>query len=255
MNVTGKIVVPAIRVPELGLGPAMLKLNQAQRAFVFAKVIYGMSNTNAAKAAGYSASTRESLRSNAYRLAHDGNIQNAIQEETRKLMRAEGPRSVRTLITIRDNPKSEDKDRLKAAVELMNRGGLNAVSEHHVVVENLTDAQKDQRILALARELGLPDTEAQKLLIDRADVVDAEFTEVEPEPTPEQLARVERYHRLNENEKHNAREAMTPEELAAHREAVRKTRIAEGKARYQAAREDDLSDLLGPVTSEASNET
>ena len=48
-----------------------------------------------------------------------------------------------------------------------NRGGLSAVTQHNIDVthHHMTDAQKDQRILALAAELGLPEIEARKTML------------------------------------------------------------------------------------------
>jgi len=87
-------------------------------------------------------------------------------------MCTEGPKSVLTLIEIRDDPAADRKDRLKAATELMNRAGPGVVSESHLVVDHnyqMTEAQKDARILALAAELGMPEEYARKMLVAPAD--------------------------------------------------------------------------------------
>jgi hypothetical protein len=165
-------------------------------------------------------------------------------------MAGEGPRSIRTLVAIRDDRSKEAKDRIKAAVELLNRGGLQAVSEHHLTVEHhMTDAQKDQRILALCNELGLPEAAARKMLI-APEVLDAEFEEV-PEPTPEQAERAERYQRINEGEKQAARRAMSPEEREAHKAATREAHAASMKLRYAEAQQsrEGIEDLLPDMES------
>lgn len=186
-----KTTLPQIRVPEDGLGPAMQALpNQSMRAYVVGRVYYGLNKARAAQAAGYSVSTPDVAKVQGYRLEHDERIQAAIAEESRKLMRSFGPRSIRTLAVIMSNPKAEDKDRIKAAGELLSRGGLNAVSEGHITVDHnhrLTPAQQDKRILELARELGLNDVEARKLLVDPSKFIDAEFEDVPPEPTGTEL--------------------------------------------------------------------
>ena len=89
-----KTVLPAIRVSEDGLGPAMLALSPSMRAYVVARVFYGLNRSRAAQAAGYSTPTPDVAKVQGYRLEHDERIQAAIAEESRKLMRAEGPRSV-----------------------------------------------------------------------------------------------------------------------------------------------------------------
>jgi hypothetical protein len=237
-----------IVVPEEGCGPAMLALTPAQRAFVVAKVHFGCTNAEAARRAGYSKSQPSDAKVTAYRLAHSENIIAAIVEESRKVMAGEGPRSIKTLVEIRDSKSGEAKDRIKAAIELLNRGGLNAVSEHHHVVEHtMTDAQKDRRILELAKELGLPDTEARKLLI-APEAVDAEFTEVEP-PNVGRTSRRER-----ENELRRQREAMTPGQLSAHKREMRKARRAKAKERYAEAQRsmssEGIEDLLMEIPHE-----
>jgi hypothetical protein len=153
-------------------------------------------------------------------------------------MRAEGPRSIRTLIEVRDDKKNEAKDRLKAAVELLNRAGLAAVSEAHLTVDHvhhLTEAQQDAKIIALAKELGLDDREARKLLIDPSKIIDAEFTEVAPEKTPEQIERAERYEGNAENERRNELAHMPPAEREASKQQARERRRAEKRARYAMA--------------------
>ena len=44
---------------------------------------------------------------------------------------------------------------------------------------DLTEKQLDDRILALAKELGLGESEARKMLIDSSRVIEGEFEEVE----------------------------------------------------------------------------
>jgi len=238
---TGRTLVPMIVVPDDGCGPAMAALSPAQRAFVVAKVHFGCSNAEAARRAGYSKTKPGDAKVTAYRLAHTDQIQAAITEECRKVISSEGPRSIKTLVDIRDDKAKEAKDRIKAAIELLNRGGLNAVSEHHLTVEHqMTDAQKDQRILALCQELGLPETAARKLLI-APDAIDAEFSEVEPEKTPEQIERAERYDR--DNELRRLRNTMTPEELAAHKRKMREEHRAEMKVRYDEAQDACQTDI------------
>jgi len=247
----GRPLVPLIVVEDADCGPAMAALPPAQRAFVIGKVRHGLNNAEAAKRAGYADGPNGGgAKVTGYRLAHTEAIIAAIIEESKKVLKSEGPNSIRTLVEIRDNRKNEAKDRLKAAVELLNRGGLNAVNEHHHLVEHrLTEEQQDKKILALARELGLPDAEARKMLIS-PDAIEGEFEEVTPEPerTPEQIDRAERYERNNEREQRQLRKAMTPEELAAHKERKRAEQKAAAKRKYEEAQvvksSEGIEDLL-----------
>ena len=58
------------------------------------------------------------------------------------------------------------------------------------------------------------------------DTIDAEFIEVEPEKTPDQSERSERYARTNEREKQAARRQMSPNELASHKQQTREAHSA-----------------------------
>src|SRR5258706_148469 len=159
----GRPCVPLIPVPEDGLGPAMLALSPTMRAWVVAKVTFGCSNAEATRLAGYSTRSENAVSVMAHQLAHNERIQAAILEEGSKLMRTEGPKSIRVLVEIRDNKKADDKVRMKAAVELLNRSGFQATTQHLVSVEHsLSDGEKDRRIIALCAELGIGKEEAQK---------------------------------------------------------------------------------------------
>jgi hypothetical protein len=223
-----------IDTDETGLGPAMASLNPMQRAFVAAKVHTGADNSKAARAAGYSI---EHAKRSGYRLAHDDRVQAAILEEGRKLMRSEGARSIQTLVAIRDDKGADAKDRIKCAVELLNRSGFHAVSEHHLNVEHrLSETEQDRRILALAAELGLPETEAQKLLIAPAEFQKNatgvyELAPIEPaEPSP---------HAIENREWRARRAGKSPEDWEAdktRRRAERAERMARERAEHEAAR-------------------
>lgn len=202
------------------LGPAMQALTPLQRAFVYGIVHSGLSARQAAKFAGSQATTSASLGQTAYQLSHHPGVQQAIEEESRKLMRREAPRSIRTLIEIRDDKAASNKDRLKAAEMLLNRAGMNAVSESRLTVEhhNLSDAEKDREILRLAKELGLGEAEAQKLLIAPDDFkqnAEGVFEIAKPEPKPMEPRRE------TENETRRRRRSMTPEEIAEDKARVR----------------------------------
>jgi hypothetical protein len=234
MKYPGRPVQALIVVPEEVCGPALAALSPPQRAFVIALVQFGCTGAEAARRAGYS-DRGEGGKVVAYRLTHDDRVQAAILEESRKVMRAEGPRSILTLVQIRDDKELDAKSRIKAATELLNRGGLHAISEQHVSVEHrLSDAEKDRRILALCQELGMAPTEARKLLI-APDAIEAKFTVIEPAgpPTEEEARKVAKRDRNNEAKRH--RRKLTPAALKAHKAAVQAAHSARRKAAYVAA--------------------
>ena len=229
----GRRVEPLIDIPDDGLGPSMLALNGAQRAFVTALVIHGLTQTAAAEAAGYSASSRHTLEVVGSKLAHREDIQAAILELGCKIMRTEGPKSIRFLAEVRDATWLETKDRVKAAVELLNRSGFVATTQHNVNVEHthhLSDSQKDARIIELCRELGVPETEARKMLIAPDQIIDAAFEEVEPIGPPT-AARAKQDRR---NALARERKKLTPEELAERKAA----NLAAQKERRRLAEEE-----------------
>jgi hypothetical protein len=186
-----KTQLPApTELDESTLGPAMSALNPQRRLFVIAKVHLGLNDQRAGKFAGYTAITT------AWRVAHSEDVQLAIEEEGKKLLRSQGAASIRTVVEIRDDKRLDARDRLKAAIELMNRAGFHAISESHSVVEHkISESQMDKRILALAAELGMGEEEAKRMLIapsefkrnaqgvyvDPSTVTDAGAEIIEPE--------------------------------------------------------------------------
>jgi hypothetical protein len=80
----------------------------------------------------------------------------------------------------------------------LNRSDFSAVTQHNISVEHhMTDTERDRRIIALCNELGLPETEARKMLISPDKIQDAEFRVLEPEgelqaPPTEATAKRER---------------------------------------------------------------
>ena len=76
---------------------------------------------------------------------------------------------------------------IDAHVEAMNRAGIHAQSEHKVTVDDKRPQSKKELIDAtknVLAELGMTPAQAEKFLEGKTDdVVEAEFTEVEAEPT------------------------------------------------------------------------
>ena len=205
----------------------MLALDVPRRVYTWSRVVGGMSRKNAVLAAGFSDSTPDVIRNAGHRLEHDPEVQRAIEELSRSLMRSIGPKAVRVLAGIMLDKKAKHRDRIAAATELMDRAGLNPVSQSHVLVEHkLSESQLDQKILALAAELGLSRDEAQKMLIDPSKVVDAEWSEVPAELTPQQIA---------ENARRRELRAMTPEQREASKAETKAAATAAKKQRYAEA--------------------
>src|ERR1019366_3980435 len=146
----------------------------------------------------------------------------------------------------RDDKAAENKDRIKAAVELLNRAGISAVQESHLTVTHqLNESQMDQRILTLAAELGLDEETARKMLIAPADreknanIIDADFSEVvELSDDPVNV---------RNRETRAYRRDMSPEELAEDKARVKAAGSAALKAKYAASQpmsDDGIADLL-----------
>jgi phage terminase small subunit len=245
--IRGRPIVPKLTIPDEGLGPAMLALTPGMRAFTYAKVFLGLDSKDSAIAAGYS-NAGQSAKSTGYYLAHREDVQAAIREGCRQLMTTEGPACVRKLMKLRDTAKDE-RVRLKAAEALLARCGLGPVSESHVTVEHtVSPAQVDREIMQYAKELGLDEATARKLLVDKNAVIDGEFEEVPRELTPEETAaQAEREHK---NKVRRDRAAMTPEQRAAMDKQRLERRSAQLKAKRAAAdaarnaQQIDLEDLI-----------
>lgn len=225
------------------------------RSFVVALVQTGRSATDAAEIAGYSASNRNVLQSRGSQLAHDARVQAAILEECQKLIRADGPMALTVLRTIAKDTTAPPRDRLKAATEILNRGGFHAVTQHNVTVTHQTEKEKDREILALATELGLDDAAKAKLL-GKPVTVDAEFTEIVDPPTDVAPPRGPAGAKITNAERspeeraaERARYRETPEERQARQEHTRQERRERAKREYAEAviGRAGLEDLLDPL--------
>lgn len=211
-------------LPELDaadLGPAMQALTALRRNFVIAKVFYGLNDSNAARAAGFAESVAGHM---AHQIAHREDVQRAVEEECRKLMKSEGPKSILTLVSIRDDKTAKAADRIKASTELLNRAGLHAITEHHEHQHaHVSEAEMDRRILALAAELGMSPDQAKLMLIAPSDFTknaDGVF-EITPAEPP-QLSTDPR--QVAKREARRRRAGMTPEEIEADKRRIQADR-------------------------------
>lgn len=160
----------------------MQALNQNQRNFVVAFIMQGGQNaTAAALAAGY-ANTEGSARVAAHRLVHHPRVQLALREEADKRLRAGALLGASVVQEIASD--ALHKDRLKAAIELLNRSGLLVEQTHRVIHEdNRSDSELERAVLAMATKYGMDPVkllgDATKKVAAAAAAVDAEFVEVE----------------------------------------------------------------------------
>lgn len=167
--------------PEEKLGEAMLGLNEKQRVFVIAVVVFGCANnhTRAARLAGYEG-TLNSLRVQAHRLAHNPKVQAALLEEARKRFQAGTVAAVDVAMEFLADTKADPRVRLKAAELVMDRGGLPKATEHRVVSSyEPTREEKLLELVSLARALG---QDPRTFLGNLADVVEADFKLLKLEP-------------------------------------------------------------------------
>lgn len=159
------------------MGPKMQALNPRQRAFVQAMLDLGMVNhTRCAMLAGYSTENPDGLRVTAHRLAHDERVQAAIHEEAGRRLRSGAIMAVSVLQNIAETPGH--KDQLKAALAVLDRSGLHAVSESRQTHEVVFDEKNAiQRVLELCKQTG----QDPRVLLGAYNIVlDAEYTEIAP---------------------------------------------------------------------------
>ena len=158
-----------------GRGPKMQALRPRQRRFVMAIVASGGTNHSAAAvAAGYSGD-ENTLAVTAHRLMHTPAVMDAIREESEKRLNSSTLLATSVLMEIATD--KFNKDRLKAAVEILNRSGFHAKTEHTVHVNDpRTEKELLEKITLLAAQLGLD----PKMLIEgpKRTAIDAEFSEV-----------------------------------------------------------------------------
>lgn len=173
-NPRAPLVLTSVVADEGELGPAMQALKtDRQRLFVVALLQQGGRNyAMAARNAGY-VGTDEARRVTGWRLAHDSAIQEAMREESQRMLGGAIGLAADFVASVIEDPSANRKDRLRAAEMLFNRTGLPAQTEHKVTIKHeLSDKDKIAKIIELAKRNGIN----PKTLL--GDVVDGEFTEV-----------------------------------------------------------------------------
>lgn len=165
-------------------GPAMAALDARQRAFVVEVIQQGKKRNlaQAARSAGYSDHPGTS-RLMGHELLHRPAIIAAMHEESRRRFTLAGWLGVLNLIEIAEN--DEHPEYYKASVQLADRFGYGAITEHKVSVQH-TDLTGDailSRIRALAIKHGIPET---KLLggnsVSRETLIDINPKEIKDVP-------------------------------------------------------------------------
>ena len=159
----------------------MKSCTDLERQFVIALLMQPSADyAEAARAAGYSDSSKNMLNVAGHTVFHRPRVQEAIREEADRRIRGGAILGASVLIEIARN--SLHKDQYKAAVELLNRAGMLVATEHKVTVSRPEDEkQMVERIMHLALQLGL---DGRKLLGSAAPglapPIDVEYTVIEP---------------------------------------------------------------------------
>lgn len=160
------------------LGPAMDALSAKQRKFVMAMVGHpGITQAEAARQAGYS-DIKDGAKVRGHLLAHSPAVQAAIREVAGLRLNSNSLLAADVLIEIANDPEASRKDRMKAAVYLLDRTGFGAAQTINVnkTLTDRTGKAVMERIKELAAKHGL---DPMKLLAQEPQaVLDGEFTEV-----------------------------------------------------------------------------
>lgn len=174
--------IPGFVAPDLDagqLGPAMQALTDKQRRFVVNMLELGGGPgkyLDCAVRAGYSGE-KNSLAQTVHRLVHDEKIQNALQEEAKRRLKAGAVMAVSGLLQLAEEEGISPKDRLRAYEMILNRTGLPSQTEQKVTVEHrMSDHELVNRVQQLAKTLGI---DPAKLL--PAPVEEAEYVDITPE--------------------------------------------------------------------------
>jgi phage terminase small subunit len=142
---------------EVDYGPAMQALTEKRRKFVIAMVtIPGCSFTRAAKEAGYSDSA-DAAKVRGHECAHSPGVQAAIREEAGKRLSALSVVAANVMMDIMLDDGSSQKDKLKAAMAVLDRTGFAAAQNINVnktVTDNSGKAVME-RIERAAAALGV----------------------------------------------------------------------------------------------------
>ncbi len=142
---------------EAEYGPAMLALTEKQRGFVLAMLtIPGCSHSRAAREAGYS-DVKGADRVSGHLCAHNPNVQAAMREEAGKRLNSLSVVAANVMMDIMLSEDAGPKDKLKAAMAVLDRTGFAAaqtINVHKTVTDNSGKAVLE-RIKRAADALGV----------------------------------------------------------------------------------------------------
>lgn len=165
-------------------GPCMKECTEKERRFVVAWFQLGGKRAQAAAVAGYTTKTRAAQDVAAYQVWHRPRVQAAIKEWAAQSPLGEMlPAAMNAWKEIIED--EGHKDRAKMVLEVANRTGLHAVSEHKLTVEHKDDREaKLRRLMEIAKATG---QDVRALLGAATDVTDADFEMVKIEEGREGL--------------------------------------------------------------------
>jgi phage terminase small subunit len=166
--------VPTALVPleEADLSPTMRSLNPRQREFV-RWIITGCTQKEAARRAGYAAKSEGSLEVQGAVTAHKPAVQQAIREESLKVMNGYGPKMIAVLAGIAMDSEANPRDRISAASTILDRGGYSAITSHRVDVHHHQPSREEirARLAAACDELGFtPEMKARALKVNAIEL-------------------------------------------------------------------------------------
>ncbi len=233
--------LPAIPEPDPRLSMELQALPERWQAFVVALVETGCTVAEAAKRAGYGS---------AGKLAHDPRIQAAIHAESIRRVGTHVPLALSVLVEVASNRAGKAADRVRAAEAILDRGGMARLSEQKITVTHqLSEAEQDQEILSLARELNLDRAATEKLL---GHVIEAEFTEIPTTPNVNgpggvgrPISKPDRGDDLRTFEREYARVARNPEAKAERAAEFARRQCTRGQEGYVAFQELQRARELG----------
>lgn len=176
------VLVP-ISDDDADYGPAMLACNDRQRLYVEAMVSRpGMSHTLAARAAGYGRpdTNHNTMRQIAFKVAHNPKVIDAIREVALQRMNTSTLLAANVLAAIAASPTAQDKDKIKAALGLLDRTGFGAqqnINVNKTVTKKIDASAAEARIAEFRHKF--PEMFAKLVgSNEAAPVLDGEFTEV-----------------------------------------------------------------------------
>jgi antitoxin component of RelBE/YafQ-DinJ toxin-antitoxin module len=136
---------------EDGLGPAMLACTALERRYVVALCeLGGQDHTRALEMAGSGASNKQTMRVMAHVMFHRQRVQDALKEEAVKRLNGYGLMAASNLVEMARSARDE-KIKLKANLELLNRTGMSMVQK--MEVRHVDVSKSDEELVRRMSEL------------------------------------------------------------------------------------------------------